>query len=335
MIMNRKVKVGLVGFGMAGKYFHAPFLHTMAGFDLQSIVERSKEESKEHYPYAHIVRSVEELLAEEDIELIVIASPNDTHFEYARQALLSGKHVVIDKPFTITAKEGEELIALSEKHHKVLTVFQNRRWDGDFLTVRKLIQEGTLGEIQEYHANFDRFRPTIRTDSWKEAAGILYDLGPHLLDQAFVLFGKPQKVKSDIQKQREGAPADDFFSIALDYPWGCATLSAGMLVENIGPHFKVKGSKGSFIKYGMDPQENRLKAGDMPVGDHWGEDEVEKYGVLETELGKISIATEKGTYPVFYENVYQAIVKGEKLRVDPREALEVIRIIEQAKMGSK
>ncbi len=332
--MKTQLGVGLIGFGMAGEFFHAPFIHTLHGFVLHRILERTKERSKEKYPEATVVRSLEELLDSPEIELVVVASPNATHFEYAKKALLAQKHVVVDKPFTLTAKEGEELIALAERQGKILTVYQNRRWDGDFLTIKKLLAEGVLGDILEYEAHFDRFRPAIRPDSWKEADGILLDLGPHLLDQAWVLFGKPDSVSSKIEKQRPGAPAEDFFRIVFHYPGFDAILSAGMLIEHPGPHFVIKGTKGTYTKYGMDPQENFLKQGKIPQGDDWGLDMEENFGILETKDGKRSIVTERGNYAAFYENVREAILKGAKLAVDPRDSLEVIRVIEGARQSA-
>jgi scyllo-inositol 2-dehydrogenase (NADP+) len=328
--MSKSINVGLVGYGMAGEFFHAPLIHFTSGLVLHTVVERHQERAKERYPHVRVVRSLEALLADDSIDLVVIATPNNTHFDYAQKALLVGKHVVVDKPFTVTAHEGETLIALAKQTGKLLTVYQNRRLDGDFLTVKKLLAEGTLGEVKTYKAHYDRFRPVPR-DSWKEEAGVFYDLGPHLIDQALALFGKPLSVKVLVQTQREKALAEDYFEVTLQYAHTQVFVSAGMLYEEPRPRFELIGSAGTFIKYGLDPQENALKAGELPVNDTWGAEAEENWGTLSTAEGQTKVETEKGNYPAYYENVYQAIVRGEKLLVDPQDALEAIRIIEDGR----
>lgn len=327
----KSINVGLVGYGMAGEFFHAPLIAVTKGLVLHTVVERHKEKSKEKYSDVSVIRGIDELLSNEFIDLVVIASPNNTHFDFAKRALLAGKHVVVDKPFTVTFQEAKDLVALAEKQEKLITVYQNRRLDGDFLTVQKLIKEGTLGEIQEYRAHYDRFRPTVNHLSWKEAAGVFYDLGPHLIDQALVLFGKPHKITTHLEKQRVGTMVEDYFEVHFQFPTVKAMVSASMLMENPRPRFQVIGSKGTFTKYGLDPQENLLKAGAIPKGDNWGSDPEENWGVLETSKGLQKIKTEKGNYPSYYANVYQAILGEEELFVDPQLPTEVIRIIEEGR----
>lgn len=320
-----------MGYGMAGEFFHAPLIHTTEGLVLHSVVERNKDRSKERYPEVRVVRSIDEILDNKEIELVVIASPNKTHFEYAKRALLADKHVVIDKPFATAAKEAEELIEIAEKQNKVLSIFQNRRWDGDFLTVKKLIETGEIGQIQEYHAHYDRFRPNVNFASWKEGEGVFYDLGPHLIDQALVLFGPTENVRVKIEKQREGALAEDYFEVEMSYPTTKVFLSASMLKESPRPRFMVKGTKGTFIKYGLDPQENALKAGAWPIGESWGEEVEENWGVLKSEKGEEKIQSERGDYPAYYKNVYKSILGEEKLEVSPQLPLIGIRIIEEGR----
>lgn len=327
----RTINVALVGYGMAGEFFHAPLIHTAEGLVLHSVVERHKERSKERYPHVKVVRSIDDVLKNKEVDLVVIASPNNTHFDFAKRALLANKHVVIDKPFASTAKEADELSELSKKQKRVLSIFQNRRWDGDFLTVKKLIENGELGRIQEYQAHYDRFRPNVNLASWKEGEGVFYDLGPHLIDQALVLFGLTEKVSVKIERQRVGALAEDYFEVVLEYAHTKVFLSASMLKEQPRPRFWLKGSKGTFVKYGLDPQENALKAGAWPTGDEWGTESEENWGTLQTEKGEQKVPTEKGNYPAYYQNVYQSIVGLANLKVGPGLPLAGIRIIEEGR----
>ncbi|MCD1261113.1 oxidoreductase [Paenibacillus athensensis] len=341
--MTTKLRTGLIGYGMAGQVFHAPLLTAVPGIELKAVVERSSERAKERYPQVEIVRDAGELLDDADIELVVVATPNDSHFALAKQALERGKHVVVDKPMTITSDEARELIALARERGRVLSTFQNRRWDGDFLTIRQVVKDGLLGRLVEYEAHFDRFRHALKPGAWREkaqpGAGILYDLGAHLIDQAVELFGLPAAVRGDVRTQREGAGADDFFELTLDYGTLRATLQAGMLVREPGPHFTLHGTTGSFVKYGLDPQEAALKAGLLPGSDGWGVEPPELWGALNTQLGELHvqgrIETIPGAYLSYYQNVYEAIVHGAELIVRPEQALQTIRIIEAALESSR
>ncbi len=333
------IRVGLVGYGMAGQVFHAPLITSIPGLRLQTVVERSSERSAERYPWVQIARSLDALLADTEIELVVIATPNSTHFDFARQALQAGKHVVVDKPFTNTSKQAATLIRLAADAGRILSIFQNRRWDGDFLTVRRLLDAGMLGDPVEYEACFDRFRPERRPGAWREqdlpGSGLLYDLGSHLIDQALVLFGLPQRLSAAVQIQREWARVDDAFDVHLDYGGLQVWLRAGMLMRSPRPRFRVQGSTGSYVKSGTDPQEESLKAGLVPDGPHWGQDEAANWGHLQAEIHGLRldgrIETLPGNYPAFYENLVQAIRHGADLAVRPEQALRTIRIIELAR----
>jgi len=336
--MNNPIKVGLVGYGMSGQLFHAPFIDVNENFELKKVVERHDQNSLEYYPYVEIVNSFDELLSDNEIQLIVITTPNIFHYEQTKKALLAGKHVVVEKPFTPTAKEAQELIDLSIEQKRQIFVFQNRRWDGDFLTIKKILQANLLGKLLEYEAHFDRYSPELNKKPWKEAddpaGGNLYDLGTHLIDQAVCLFGLPKSVWADIRTQRDGSKVDDAFEIVLNYPELKVTLKAGMLVREEGPRYILNGTKGSFVKYGIDPQEEDLENRFSPDNAGWGEDFPDQYGFLNTEIDglifKGNIKTLPGSYQKFYENVFDVLDKKMEAAIKPEEACDVIRIIELA-----
>ncbi|MCB0806594.1 MAG: Gfo/Idh/MocA family oxidoreductase, partial [Bacteroidales bacterium] len=269
--MKKTINAAIAGFGLSGKAFHAPFIHTHDGFKLNKVLERHQEESKKLYPDIHVVRNLEEILSDKNIDLVVISVPNQYHFEMVKACIEAGKHVVIEKPFTNTYKEAEELIGLAKKHQVKLFVYQNRRWDGDFLTIKKVLKSGALGDIQYFEAHFDRYSPERKRAAWRDeekpGSGILYDLGPHLIDQVLQLFGMPESIEADIQSQRKGSKVDDFFLITMHYPEMIAKVTAGMLVKDPGPRYIIHGNRGSFIKYGIDPQEAALRKGEMPGGE--------------------------------------------------------------------
>ncbi|WP_416670961.1 oxidoreductase [Egbenema bharatensis] len=336
--MVAQIQVGLVGYGIAGQVFHAPLINAVPALKLAKVVERHGEASRQQYPWVEVVQNADALFHDPAIDLVVIATPNPTHFELAQQALLAGKHVVVDKPFTTTSAQAQQLIELAQKTQRILSVYHNRRWDGDFQTVKQIIAQGILGELVEYEAHYDRFRNTLKPGAWRETpelgSGILFDMGSHLIDQAQVLFGLPQSVTADVRTQRAGAKADDYFEIGLDYGSLKVILRAGMLVREPGPHFILHGSEGSFVKYGMDPQEAALRQGLTPVEPDWGLEPQAQWGTLNTQMGRLhfygQIETLPGCYQAFYENVYQAIAQGAELAVKPQEARNTIRIIELA-----
>ena len=257
--MNDPIKTALIGFGAAGKYMHAPFLITQKeNYEVVVVLERHLEESKQLFPAAKIIRSIDELLLIDEIELVIITTPNETHLPYAKAALSAGKHVVVEKPFTISTADALELIQLSKDVNKIISVYQNRRYVTDFLTIKEILHKNLLGDVHEFEAHYDRYRPEAKPNAWREenkpGSGILYDLGAHLIDQAFYLFGSPKNITADIRLQRPHARTVDNFELQLDYGFIKVILKSGMLVREPGPRYMVHGTKGSFIKYGEDPR---------------------------------------------------------------------------------
>jgi scyllo-inositol 2-dehydrogenase (NADP+) len=333
-----QVQVGLIGYGVAGRVFHAPMIAAVPGLRLSKVVERHGTSCRDRYPDVEVVTDARDLFDDEAIDLVVIATPNSSHFELAQQALQAHKHVVIDKPFTTTSEQAQQLIEQAQRVNKVLSVHHNRRWDGDFLTVQQLLQTGWLGQLVEYEAHYDRYRAGLKPEAWRETkhlgSGLLFDLGSHLLDQAQVLFGWPAAITADIRTQRAGGATDDYFELALDYGTLKAILKAGMLVKEPGPHFILHGTAGSFVKYGMDPQEAALRQGLSPSTPKWGMEPPQQWGKLNTQLQGLhlvgNIETIDGCYPAYYENIYDAIAEGQELAVKPEEARNTIRLIELA-----
>jgi predicted dehydrogenase len=332
------IKVGLVGFGISAKVFHAPFITTNNNYELVSVVERHKQESKELYPFVQVVKTFEELLQNEEIDLVVITTPNETHFPYAKAALEAGKHVVLEKPVTNTSKEALELLEIANSNSVVLSVYQNRRYVSDFFTIRDLLDKQLLGEVHTFEGHYDRYRAEARPQAWREHAlpgsGILYDLGPHLLDQVLYLFGSPLTITADIRRQRPHAKVDDYFDIRLDYSFLKVMLQAGMLVREPGPRYLIHGTKGSFVKSGEDPQEALLRAGKLPVGEDWGKEPDEIYGILHTELnGKLvreRYPSHKGDYAAYYKNLYDSLANDKPVRERIEHGYNTIRLIELA-----
>src|SRR5882672_115322 len=311
------LNVGLVGFGFAGKVFHAPVIRAVEGLRLAAI-ER---------------RDVGAVLSQK-VDLVVIATPNTSHHPLAKQCLLAGCHVVVDKPFTTTLAEAEDLVELARQQGRILSVYQNRRYVGDFVTLQKLVSEGTLGRIVSYESHFDRFRPDQKPGAWREraepGAGVWFDIGPHLLDQAFVLFGTPRALAADIRIERDGGVVDDAFDVTLHYPNLRAVLRASMLAASPGPSFAVRGTRGSFIKYGVDAQEAALKAGGIPGEPDWDADPPALYGTLTTAEGTRPVPTIPSSYARYYANVRDAILGKADLAVTPDQALDVMRGLELA-----
>ena len=343
----KQINVGLLGFGMAGRLFHGPTITSTNGLNLFKVRETKAPNIaiiKERYPDTIIVNDTNEILNDPSIELIIVATPNVTHHAVATQALIADKHVIVDKPFTVTSGEATQLIDFAKSKNKLLTVYQNRRWDSDFRTVKKVINSNLLGNLVEYEAHYDRFRNTIRPDTWKEdgvlGTGLLYDLGSHLIDQALVLFGLPKTVMADLRTQRNNATIIDNFEMILDYGKLKVTLKGGMLIKEQLPHFIILGNNGAFVKYGMDVQEEALLAGNAPnKTTNWGEEPENLWGTLNTEFNGIEfrgkVKSEAGNYVGFYENVYKAIIGEAELEVKPEQARNVIRVIELAMQSHK
>jgi scyllo-inositol 2-dehydrogenase (NADP+) len=320
------VNVGLVGFGFAGRVFHAPVIRAVQGLRLTTIVQRSGTDR----PYADVdfVRSVAELLTR-PIDLVVIATPNPSHHPIAQQCLKAGRHVVVDKPFTTTVSEAEELLQLGKEQRRVISAYQNRRYTGDFATLRNVLSEGVLGRVTSFESHFDRFRSALKPRAWREqphpGSGVWFDLGPHLLDQALLLFGPPQAVSADIRIERDGAAIDDAFDVTLHYPRMRALLRATMLALAPGPSFAVHGTTGAFVKHGLDPQEDALKTGRTPDEAHWDEEPAELYGTLTTPEGTRTIPTVPSSFTHYYENIRDAILGTAPPAVGPEQVLSVMR----------
>lgn len=334
--MERTIQTGIASFGMSGQVFHGPSLKVCPGYKVCSVLERTKNNSAKLFPEATIVRSYEEMLSNPDIELIVVNTPDRFHFEMSKAALLAGKHVVIEKPFAQTVAQAEELIELAKKQNKMLTVYQNRRWDGDFLTVKKIIEDGLIGEVAEFESHFDRFRNTVQQGTWKEDAeeggSVLYNLGSHMIDQALFLFGKPQTVTAHLRTLRPEGKITDYYDIRLDYGKFAAIIKCSYLVREPGPRYMIHGTKGSFLKWGIDPQEEALKAGILPGTTNWGQEPEADWGLLHTEIDGKEIRSKyetiPGNYLVFYQNVYDAIIYGSTLAVKPEESKLGLEILE-------
>ena len=340
--MDKTTKVGLIGFGAGGQTFHAPILTMVKGLQLAKIRAVKPEQvavAQSKYPTAAIVSTSEEICNDENIDLVVITTPNTSHYSLAMQALQAGKNVVVDKPFTINTKDADELIAEAARRNLVLSVYHSRRFDSDFYTVQKIIKNNLLGGLVEMESRYDRFRNYLKPNSWREedtpGSGILYDLGSHLIDQAQALFGLPDTVSADLIVQRKEGKAIDNFEVVLHYPGIKVSLKAGMLVREQLPRFILLGNNGSYVKYGLDVQEEALKAGyTSATKSNWGIEPPEIWGTLNTEIngqhfvGKIE--SEKGDYTAFYQNVYNTIIGKEQLIVTPLQARNNIRIIELA-----
>ena len=331
------MNVGLVGFGVAGTVFHAPVIRAVEGLRLTTIVRRSGPPDP-RYADVEFVHSVAELLAQ-PVDLVVIATPNTSHHPIAKQCLLAGRHVVVDKPFATTVQEAEELVRLGREQQRVLSVYHNRRYVGDFVTLQRLLSQGALGDVRMFEAHFDRFRPELKPAAWREqpqpGSGVWFDLGPHLLDQALVLFGIPDAISADIRIERAGAVADDAFDVTLHYPNLRALLRASMLAASPGPTFAVHGTRGSLIKYGLDPQEAALKSGRAPGEPDWAAERPEQYGRLTTPEGTTTVPTLPSSFTHYYENVRDAILRKAPLAVTPEQALDVMRGLELAVASSR
>lgn len=342
-----KIRTGLAAYGMSGQVFHAPFISTSPHFELSVVTERTKNLSRERYPDACIVRSFEELISRDELELIIINTPDSTHYEYTRRTLEAGKHVIVEKPFTTTVEEAEELVALASEKGLTLSVYQNRRWDNDFLTAKDILSKGLLGRLVEFESTFPRYRNFIKPNTWKETGesggGLTYNLGAHLIDQAVQLFGMPQGVFADIATMRDGGKVDDYFIIHLLRPTKAPevriTLKSSYLMCENEPRFVLHGTEGSYVKHSLDPQEADLTKGLLPDIPHWGEEDETFWGILHTEKdGRVvreNYPSLPGSYAAFYENIYQHIRKGEHLLSDARQVVDVIRLIEAVKESSR
>ncbi len=336
--MDRTIRAAVVGFGLGGRIFHAPFLQAIEGLELAAILERHGEDAARAHPGVHIARTMDDLLAQPELELVVITTPPSTHFELARQSLEAGKHVVIDKPFVASSEQARQLIDLARTRGLVLSAYQNRRWDGDFLTLRKLIAEGELGRLTSLESRFERFHPGLRPKPWQEknlpGNGLVHDLGAHLVDQALVLFGTPEAVTADVRYDRDQTAVNDGFAIHLEYPRLRVSLYSSLLAAAPGPRYVAHGTAGSYVKYGLDPQEPALKGGAVLGGPHWGEEPEQAWGKLTTMRDgapvERTVPTLPGDYRRYYENVRDAILGRSPLSVPGEQGWRVIRLLEMA-----
>ena len=321
------LNVGLVGFGFAGKVFHAPVIRAVEGLRLTAIVQRHGAPDP-RYTDVEFVRSVDELL-NRPIDLVVVATPNTSHHPIAKQCLHAGRHVVVDKPFTTTLAEAEDLVETAARQQRIVTVYQDRRYTGDFVTVLKVVTEGALGRVVTFESHFDRFRPERKPNAWREeelpGSGVWFDIGPHLFDQALLLFGIPDAIGADIRVEREVAVVDDAFDVTLHYANVRALLRSSMLARPVGPTWIVHGTNGTFIKYGMDPQEGALKEGRTPAEPEWDAEPAELYGKLVTAEGTRVVPTLRSSFAHYYENVRDAVLGKAQLAVTPEWSLDVMR----------
>ena len=331
------INVALLGYGLAGASFHAPLIAVEPRLRIARVMTSRGDQVARAFPSAIVSTDAASAIGAPDIDLVVIATPNNTHAPLACGALLAGKHVVIDKPFVGDAAEGAELIALAQEQKRMLTVFHNRRWDGDFLTVAKLVQEGRLGEILHAEFHWDRFRLEVR-DGWRETPdegnGVLADLGPHLIDQALLLFGTPDRIMGDISHQRANTRVDDYFELTLHYGERRVILSASTVIAEPRPRFALHGDGGSFVKHGIDPQEPFLRAGGSPLDTDYGIEAAIDHGLLTDAVGRHPISTERGDWPTFYRRVADAILDGASPPVDPADAVTGLAIIDCARKSA-
>lgn len=331
--MSDIIRVGVIGYGYASKTFHAPLIAGTAGMTLAAISSSDESKVKADWPNVDVVADPKRLFNDPNIDLIVIPTPNDTHFPLAKAALEAGKHVVVDKPFTVTLSQARELDALARTYGRLLSVFHNRRWDSDFLTLKALLADGALGEVAYFESHFDRFRPQVR-DRWREqggpGSGIWYDLAPHLLDQAVNLFGLPVSLTVDLAQLRPGAQSTDYFHAVLTYPQRRVVLHGTMLAAAESARYIVHGTRGSYVKYGLDPQEERLKSGARLPQEDWGYDM--RDGVLTRIDGEArkeeTWLTLPGNYPAYYAAIRDALTGGGENPVPASQAIRIMELIE-------
>jgi len=330
------LKTGICSYGMSGKLFHAPFINAHPGYELAAIVERNNNDSRERYPHSKLYRSVEEMCADKNLQLIVVNTPTHLHYQQAKLVLQAGKHLVIEKPFTITVKEAEDLSAFAEKNNLFISVYQNRRYDGDYRAVKEVLQQGLLGELREAEIRYDRYRPSFGGKQHKEGnlpgAGILYDLSPHLVDQAIQLFGFPKAVFADVWKMRNDVEAPDYFEILFYYEKLRVRLKATCIARESTYAYTLHGMKGSFLQQRSDMQEQQLQAGVKPSLENWCPAPSAPDGLLHTELNGEVVRKETtsspGNYMGYYDDVYKALTGQGANPVPAADGINNMRIIE-------
>src|ERR1700737_2548133 len=337
------IDVGLVGFGLAGRYFHAPRISAGPGLRLAAILQRSGTEAALLYPNTRIIRTIEEMLSMEQIRLIVIATPNETHVPLARLCLMAGRDVVVDKPFAPTLAESEELVKLAAEKNRLLAVYPNRRWDADFQAIHKLVSEGALGRITLFETNYDRYRPRLKQNAWRErsgpGSGIFFDIGPHLIDQALQLFGTPEALYADLRIERDAGVVVDSFDVVMHYPHGLrAVLRSSIMAVVPRPRFILHGTRGSFRKELIDPLESMLRSGKVPEGESWNVEPEGNWGVATFAKGEQLVQERipsKGDWRTFYAGVRDAMLGVAPPPVTSQQMLDVMRAIEIAQESSR
>lgn len=339
--MKNNINVAVLGFGLSGSTFHAPLINAIDGLNLTHILSTQKDKIAQVYPNVAVVDTLNEILINPDIDLVVNTLPNSKHYEVTKQCLLAGKHVIVEKPFVIESKDGLELIALAQKHNLMLSVYHNRRWDNGFLTLKRELAK--LGKIYLYESYFDRFRPTVNLAKWREqdgvGSGILYDLGSHLIDQAIDLFGMPTSIFADLEQQRLNSQAVDYFQLTLFYPQHRVILGSNSVVANPRPIIAAYGEQASYVKYGLDPQESMLKSGLTPIDTIYGSEDSNNSGTLSSMMNNTiihkQIASEFGCYQQYYSEIYDCLIDYSKAPVSAESALNTIKIIEAAKLSNE
>lgn len=337
------VRVGVIGCGLSAKIFHLPFICASKDYTLTAVASKQLE------PLAEVNEQVSacqpvifkqplELISSKLVDLVVITAPNDVHFFLAKLCLQNNLHVVVEKPMTVTFAEAIELATLAKNNKLLLSVFHNRRWDGDFLTVKKLLATKALGKVKVFHSYFDRCRPQV-TSKWKEQKGygngVWYDLGPHLIDQALILFGLPLSLTANCLMLRENSAATDYFNVQLNYKDMHVILSSSPFVVGNSPRFNIQGTEGQFIKQGKDPQEQQLRDGILPSLTGFGYEKTSQYGILSNQTQQQVIASEVGNYGYYYQQLALAINQQSSPPVPITEALSVMKILELALLSSE
>jgi len=323
---------------MSGKLFHAPFIQQHPGYELTGIVERHNNDSKERYPQSTLYRSIDELIADKSIQLIIVNTPTHLHYENAKAALMAGKNIVVEKPFAVTVKEAEEITALAREKKLFISIYQNRRYDGDYHAIKDVLEKKLLGELREVEIRYDRFRPIPAGKPHKEGdlpgAGIIYDLSPHLVDQALQLFGWPEALFGDVWRMRKTVQASDYFEILLYYPDMRVRLKATCVAREPLPSYILHGMKGSFLQQRSDLQEIQLNAGAIPSLKSWCPSPAQPDGLLHTEInGEVvrkELTSTAGNYMGYYDDVYKALTGGAPNPVPPEDGINTIKIIEAA-----
>jgi scyllo-inositol 2-dehydrogenase (NADP+) len=332
------IRVGVVGFGLGGRVFHAPLVSSVEGLELAAVVERSGDNARDRYPEVTIYRTLEELLDDKSIELVVVTTPSGNHFEAARRALDAGKNVVVDKPMGISSAQVAELMALAASRRLLLAPFHNRRWDSDFRTVQNVLQEKGLGRLVHFESWFDRWRPVSSAKRWKEdpaqGGGLLLDIGTHLADQALLLFGKPLGVSAEVTRERDGEGANDSFTVRLRYDGLLVVLGSNCLASPGRPRYLLRGTKGNYWKWGLDPQEIALsQIARIPDGP-WGEEAPANWGTLNVDVdgGMVTrpVTPTPGDYRIYYAGVRDALLGKAPAPVAPIDAWRTARLLEWA-----